>query len=87
MSSLLTVINHRGPQAHCGSACYNATSPQCDCVCGGENHGRGFAAADLHTAINAQRLAQTFARTRPELQLSHYIRNGKSYPIHQLTMF
>lgn len=25
----------------CDAKCYNATHPDCDCVCGGRNHGAG----------------------------------------------
>lgn len=30
-----------GGDANCDSRCINATGPDCDCSCGGANHGRG----------------------------------------------
>lgn len=27
----------------CDARCYNAKHPECDCICGGANHGKGWA--------------------------------------------
>lgn len=26
----------------CDASCYDATGPDCQCICGGRNHGKGF---------------------------------------------
>jgi len=38
-----TPINgHYSAEHVCDSRCMNATGPNCECGCGGENHGRGY---------------------------------------------
>lgn len=44
-STCQRVKGHRVPEIPCGGKCRNAKGPNCDCSCGGENHGRGHAAA------------------------------------------
>ena len=34
----------------CGASCYQAKEPECKCICGGENHGKGFRRAMAQTA-------------------------------------
>lgn len=42
MTALITVSNSQGVVGRCDAKCYNATGPDCDCICGGKNHGAGL---------------------------------------------
>lgn len=42
MTTLIEVRNSDGVVGRCDAKCYNATGPDCDCVCGGANHGKGL---------------------------------------------
>jgi hypothetical protein len=37
----------------CDARCYNATNPECECCCGGKNHGRGVERAVAQTREQA----------------------------------
>ena len=39
MATLIVVSNSDGMVGRCDSRCYEAQSPECDCICGGRNHG------------------------------------------------
>lgn len=41
MSTLIAVYNSEGCVGRCDAKCYEATHPECDCICGGRNHGAG----------------------------------------------
>lgn len=41
MSTLIAVYNSEGCVGRCDARCYNAQHPDCDCICGGRNHGAG----------------------------------------------
>jgi predicted RNase H-like HicB family nuclease len=38
-----TLISYQssGGQGRCDAKCYDAEEPECDCICGGRNHGAG----------------------------------------------
>lgn len=40
MVTLIAAYNSEGCVGRCDARCYEATSPDCDCVCGGMNHGK-----------------------------------------------
>ena len=42
MATLIVVSNSEGVVGRCDSRCYEAQSPECDCICGGRNHGLGL---------------------------------------------
>lgn len=44
VTTIMTVGNSEGSR-RCNARCHTATSPECDCVCGGRYHGRGSSAA------------------------------------------
>lgn len=56
----------------CDAKCYQATGPECDCVCGGINHGRGRECAiDNTRALAGELLRAVEARggvIAPELR-------------------
>jgi predicted RNase H-like HicB family nuclease len=41
MSTLIAVYNSSGCVGRCDAKCYEASCPDCDCICGGANHGAG----------------------------------------------
>lgn len=41
MSTLIAVYNSDGCAGRCDARCYDATCEECDCICGGANHGAG----------------------------------------------
>jgi len=48
-----TLISQRIGSDHerrCDARCYNADGPECDCCCGGMNHGQGLRVALDNTA-------------------------------------
>jgi hypothetical protein len=54
VTTLIAVYNSDGCQGRCNAKCYEAREPECECICGGRNHGAG-----LDQAIgNTRELAQ-----------------------------
>lgn len=52
---LIEVSNSDGVYGRCDAKCYLATGPECDCCCGGVNHGKGLTQAIANmTAIVAE---------------------------------
>jgi hypothetical protein len=47
--TLIAVYNNDGCVGRCDERCYGATHPDCDCVCGGKNHGVGLSKATDNT--------------------------------------
>lgn len=41
MATLIAVYNFIGDVRCCGAKCYDAKGPDCNCICGGANHGVG----------------------------------------------
>ena len=45
MTTLISYQSAGGDQGRCDAKCYDAHEPDCDCICGGRNHGAGLAEA------------------------------------------
>ncbi len=45
MTTAIAVYNSSGCVGRCDARCHDATSPDCDCICGGRLHGVGRANA------------------------------------------
>ncbi len=41
MTTLISYQSSGGDQGRCDAKCYDAQEPDCDCICGGRNHGAG----------------------------------------------
>ncbi len=41
MTTAIAVYNSEGCVGRCDARCHYATSPECDCICGGRLHGTG----------------------------------------------
>jgi hypothetical protein len=48
MVTLITFGNSVGTR-RCDARCHDATEPNCDCICGGRNHGVGLEQAERNT--------------------------------------
>lgn len=64
MTTLIAVFNSDGCVGRCDAKCYNATSPECECVCGGMNHGRGIKMATDNTRELAEQWIAEYARQK-----------------------
>ena len=42
MATVMSWGNSEGVKGRCDAKCHNATSPVCDCMCGGRYHGSGL---------------------------------------------
>jgi len=49
----------------CDARCYEAKGKDCHCVCGGENHGIGLAAAVENTKERGEEMAGNFRVANP----------------------
>lgn len=45
MPTLIAVYDSDGCVGRCDAKCYEAETAECDCICGGKNHGAGLEAA------------------------------------------
>jgi len=41
VTTLISYQSSGGDQGRCDAKCYDASEPDCDCICGGMNHGAG----------------------------------------------
>ena len=55
MTTLIAVYNSDGLVGRCDAKCYQATEPACECICGGDNHGAGYARAVDDTRDRSER--------------------------------
>jgi len=60
MPALISVSCSEGVRT-CDAKCYLATGLECDCVCGGRNHGVGWARARQNTVEMAEQIAAELA--------------------------
>lgn len=59
MPDLIKVYDTEGKLiGTCGYRCYAAKKPECKCICGGENHGKGFNQAMAQTASIVDKVVQ-----------------------------
>jgi hypothetical protein len=59
MTTLIRVGNSEG-ERRCDAKCYDAIHPECDCVCGGMNHGKGAAGALENTRCHAESILKVY---------------------------
>lgn len=64
MTTLIAVFNSEGCVGRCDAKCYDATQMECDCACGGRNHGQGLRQAQENTAEMAGMERQTYRELR-----------------------
>lgn len=63
-----------GEQHRCDARCYNAKGPDCDCICGGKNHGVGLQKAQENTAVIGKELiAKLEAQTGQKVHVAEQV--------------
>ncbi len=84
MATLLSYHSSGGDSGRCDAKCYDATSAQCDCICGGRNHGVGEARAIEQTVAAARSMLEEHSRKsgRP---IDEYMIGGE--PERQVNLF
>ena len=63
MATLIAVYNSEGCVGRCDAKCYNAMSIECDCICGGKNHGAGQKQAIANTMEHAEEWIKTCTKS------------------------
>ena len=58
---LIEVRNSEGIVGRCDAKCYNTEGPDCDCICGGKNHGAGQQQAMDNTREMAEQWIEEYA--------------------------
>ena len=53
MAALIAIYTSQGCIGRCDARCYQATRPDCTCICGGRNHGKGFEQSIINTRTMA----------------------------------
>ena len=66
MTTLIAAYDSDGCIGRCGAACYNAKYPECDCICGGKNHGVGLKIATDNTREFAEKWIKDWTLLFPE---------------------
>jgi len=60
VTTLIAVYNSDGCVGRCDARCHDATLPDCDCICGGRNHGVGRRQAAQNTARMAEHMIREY---------------------------
>ncbi len=77
MPVLIEVRNAAGLVGRCDSRCYEAKEPECNCICGGANHGKGKEQARANTQKRAKEWLAQFRR----VDKSCYVPIGVQQPL------
>jgi hypothetical protein len=67
MTTLIAVCNSSGYVGRCDARCYNALDKECDCICGGANHGKGRAVAVENAKKHADEWLAKYKETHSEV--------------------
>jgi hypothetical protein len=73
MSTLISAYNSDGCIGRCDAKCYDAKKPECDCICGGKNHGIGRNKAIENTGELAEQWIERYKQQHnvERWQVSH----------------
>ncbi len=63
--TLIAVYNSEGCVGRCDAKCYNAECKECNCICGGANHGAGKKRATENTQRMAEEWISKWKETHP----------------------
>lgn len=66
MTVLIAAYNSGGCIGRCDAKCYNASTLDCQCVCGGMNHGAGLLNAAENTAEMAEQWIEDYTELHPD---------------------
>lgn len=64
--TLMSTYNSSGESGRCDARCYNAKNKNCDCCCGGKNHGIGENQAIENTSIYLKEMMKAWAEKNPK---------------------
>jgi len=83
--TLISAHNSEGCYGRCDARCYEAAMPECNCICGGANHGVGKQLAMNNTSQLAEQWIGVWEKEHPG---SQYLikRNGKLVSHEQLQL-
>ena len=70
MTTLIAVYNSGGCVGRCDARCHEATLPECDCICGGKNHGMGARQAWENTRMMAESWIEKYQQEHNALDLN-----------------
>lgn len=89
MATLIAVYKSGGERGaicvgRCDAKCYQAQSPDCDCICGGKNHGAGLEQAVENTREQVEEWLQDYAK---EKGLTDYKAEINRDLVDQLSLF
>jgi len=65
VTTLISVYNSEGCIGRCDARCHEATQPECDCICGGKNHGMGARQAWENTRVMAEQWIEKYQQEHP----------------------
>ena len=68
MTTLIAAYNSNGCVGRCDAKCYLAQHPECDCICGGKNHGVGLKMATDNTRELAEKWIKDWKLIYPETE-------------------
>lgn len=72
MAAIIYQIDDKGRViGRCDARCYNAITTQCDCICGGVNHGIGYRLALAETKLRMEEFSK-----REDVKLSEKVTQG-----------
>lgn len=84
MTTLIEVRNSDGVVGRCDAKCYNAQHPDCDCICGGRNHGAGLQQAVDNTRELAEQWIDEYANRKG---LDQFIATVNSEAVCQMSLW
>ena len=64
MATLIAVYTSEGCVGRCDAKCYDAQSADCDCICGGTNHGAGLELAIENTRERVEEWLPEYAKEK-----------------------
>ena len=73
MATLIWAFNSEGCIGRCDARCYDALGPDCHCICGGANHGKGLNAAIENTAAQANEFISNYKKANPGQELNFLV--------------
>jgi hypothetical protein len=84
MTTLLAIYVGRHCIGRCDAKCYDSTGADCDCICGGINHGSGKEQAVSNTREQAEEWIPRYAK---EKGLGKYRQKINRTLVDQFTLF
>ncbi|GIK42378.1 MAG: hypothetical protein BroJett011_62110 [Chloroflexota bacterium] len=67
MTTMIAAYNSEGLIGRCDAHCYDAKHPDCTCICGGANHGKGQKQAMENTEALAEKWMEEYGKLHPDV--------------------